>query len=189
MSLLEQSIVLIKDGWRSPSKTLDNSTFNKPSYVLTILLPVLYSLTPAVVSARDFQLLLGSETNLFLFMIPTIFIGIVSYRVLIPGILYYVGRIWKGESSFQKMRLAVIFSSLPSLILLPIEIYELFSQESVFNKTLTLWSYIVQLYSFGLLIAYIKKVQNFNLQFAILNFILPVIGFGMIYILLNLLLY
>ena len=189
MSLLEQSIVLVKNGWKSPSKTLENPAFNMPSKALIILLPVLYSLTPAIISARDFQLLLGSETNLFLFMIPTIFIGIVSYRVLIPSVLYYTGRIWKGESSFQQMRLAVVFSSLPSLLLLPIEIYELFSQESVFSNTLNTWSYIVQLYSFGLLIAYIKKVQNFNLQFAILNFILPLIGLAIIYVVLGVLIY
>jgi len=113
-----------------------------------------------------------------------LFFGILKY--ILPVIYQSVGRIWKGNSSIVEMRMAVALSLVPQIIFSPILLTTLvfWDEFSTSNRGL---SYLVNLWSFILLILYIKKVQGFSNQLAILNVVLPaLVGVVLVYLLVSL---
>ncbi len=106
---------------------------------------------------------------------------------IMPGLVKLVGRIWNGESTMRQMVNVYSLSSIPFglLLIFQLILFALFAlgKDPLLERVNTGLSYILWLWSFGLLIIGISKIQRFSYGMALLNILisyLPVFVIGIL---------
>ncbi len=121
----------------------------------------------------DFDVLIGDGELSYFTLLPIytfLFYAILKY--LVPAIYHYTGRLWKGSSSIIEMRSAFAFSLIPQVVFTPVLLLTLIFWEE-FWRSNTIISYMISIWSFILLVIYVRKIQLFDNMKAVLNVILP----------------
>lgn len=105
--------------------------------------------------------------------------------LIMPGLVKLVGRIWNGASTMRQMVNVYSISSIPLGLAL---IYQLmifaFGQDPLLEQVNSGLTYLLWLWSFGLLILGVSKTQRFNYGMALLNILLsylPILIIGLLW--------
>lgn len=121
----------------------------------------------------------------FFFALPLgIGLSFLMLGLIIPGLIKFCGKIWKGESTLRKMVNVCSLSFFPLSIIL---IYQvsifIFGADPKMENINNGIIYLFWLWSFGLLIIGVAKIQKFKYGIALLNILvsyLPILIFGLL---------
>ncbi len=173
--------------WLNPKKTFTNFVVNNESqslYAVPIIIMGLsfgLDLTPKISGLFDDEFMWWI---LFITIPGGIGISFLILGLILPGLVKFVGQIWNGESTMRQIVNVYSISSIPYGLIL---IYQLLlltnDQDPLFERVNAGLSYIIWLWSFGLLIIGISKIQRFSYGMALLNILLsylPILILGIL---------
>ena len=170
--------------WFTPKRTFEDFfelEQKKPVYFLPFLI---MGVTFAISQASEIGNLFGDISLLWTasIMIP-IGVGVIYliFGLILPSLIKLFGSIWKGNTTFRQMTNVYSISIIPYGIFL---IYQvgLFAtgKEPVLDNVNAGVDYILRLWTFGLLIIGVARVQRFSYGFALLNLLLTYLPFLLI---------
>lgn len=171
--------------WLNPTQTFTDFVVNNKSQSL-FALPIIImgvslglDMTPEISNLIDEEFVWWS----LLITIPTgIGTAFLTLGFLSPGLVKLVGQIWSGKSTMRQMVNVYSISSIPFGFLLVYQLILFFiGEEPLLNRVNAGLSYVIWLWSFGLLIIGISKIQQFSYGMALLNILLgylPIIIIG-----------
>ena len=127
----------------------------------------------------------GGRIWAFFFALPLgIGLSFLMLGLIIPGLIKFCGKIWKGESTLRKMSNICSLSFFPLNIVLIYQIsIFIFGVEPKLENINYGIIYLLWLWSFGLLIIGVAKIQKFKYSIALLNILvsyLPILIFGLL---------
>ncbi len=162
--------------WLNPKQTFTDFVVNNESQSLFALPIIILGLSWGLDLMPEINAILSDEFVWWSLLI-TIPAGIGTAFLLlgfiIPGLVKLVGRIWKGASTMRQMVNVYSISSIPIGLLL---IYQLIlfttGEDPSLDRVNAGLSYILWLWSFGLLIIGVSKIQRFSYKMALLNILL-----------------
>ncbi len=159
--------------WLAPKRTFEEFVLNnkrQPLFVLPIL-------TLGLISALNLAPQLGAlfgEDNFLWGLLIAVPVGIgtifLAFGLLLPGLIMWVGRIWKGSATMRQLVnvWAISFIPFSSIIIYQLVLLVL-GQEQTLGHVNEGVSYSLWLWSFSLLIIGVSKVQKFSYGMALLN--------------------
>lgn len=171
--------------WLNPKKTFEEFVVNNEDQTLFATPVIILGVSFGLDISTDLVDVMGTRWASLLAGIP---IGIgLSFFIMafvIPGMIKLFGRIWKGPATMRQLVNVCSIAYIPFCLILVHQIALLLvgedgTQEQV-NQGI---SYILWLWSFGLLIIGVAKVQHFSYGMALLNILisdLPFIIIGLL---------
>ncbi|MFN6943334.1 MAG: YIP1 family protein [Cytophagaceae bacterium] len=163
--------------WFNPSKTINAILAGEVKY--NFLIPYLIlSLSGGITSA------LKSQEELAFTIVTGIFVfaGILlMVSVIYPAIIYGIGKLWKGESTYQEVRLIISLSFIPYIILWTLDLFPLLYPWISFNTSAAILNIITWIFSVRILLIGLTKVQKFSMMYAVLNYALPALFVAILY--------
>jgi len=162
--------------WLNPKRTFNDFVVNNESQSLFALPIIIMGLSLGLDLTPQINALFDDEFVWWILLI-TIPAGIgTAFLILgfiMPGLVKLVGRIWNGQSTMRQMVNVYSISSIPFGLLL---IYQLLlfaiGEDPLLDRVNAGLSYVLWLWSFGLLIIGISKIQRFSYGMALLNILL-----------------
>lgn len=127
----------------------------------------------------------GERVWAFFLALPSgIGLSFLMLGLVIPGLIKLFGKIWKGKSTLRKMVNVCSLSLFPLCLVLiyQISIFVFGLEPSLENLNYGI-IYLLWLWSFGLLIIGVAKIQRFKYGIALLNILLsylPILIFGLL---------
>lgn len=162
--------------WLNPKRIFTDSVVNNESQSLFALPIIIMGLSLGLDMTPEINALFDDEFVWWCLLI-TIPAGVgIAFLVLgfiMPSLVKLVGRIWNGKSTMRQMVNVYSISSIPFGLLLIYQIL-LFAldEDPLLDRVNAGLSYILWLWSFGLLILGISKIQGFSYGMALLNILL-----------------
>lgn len=175
-----------KSIWLNPRDTFEElaSREKQPLLVLPILgTGLIFGLDtfPDIASIFDE----GERILAFFLALPLgIVLSFMMLGLVIPGLIKFCGKIWKGESTLRKMVNVCSLSFFPLSIILIYQIsIFIFGAEPKLENVNHGIIYLFWLWSFSLLIIGVAKIQKFKYGIALLNILvsyLPILIIGLL---------
>ncbi|MFC3881865.1 Yip1 family protein [Algoriphagus namhaensis] len=177
---------LYKSIWLNPKATFEElaSREKQPLLVLPIIAAGFIS---GLDSYPDIASIFDEGEKVWAFILAMasgIGFSFLMLGLIIPGLIKLFGKIWKGESTLRKMVNVCSLSLFPLCLVLiyQFSIFVFGIEPSLENLNYGI-IYLVWLWSFGLLIIGVAKIQRFNYGMALLNVLvgyLPLLIFGLL---------
>lgn len=162
--------------WFAPKRTFENFFQDESERPVFFLPFLILGASFAIEQSYEIGNLFGEGTLIWtaLVMIP-VGIGVIylTLGLIFPGLTKLFGSIWKGDATLRQMTNVYSIALIPHCIIL---IYQLLlfttGNEPVLDNINGGIDYVLRLWTFGLLILGVAKVQRFSYGFALLNVLL-----------------
>lgn len=173
--------------WLHPKRTFNDFVVNNESQSLFALPIIIMGLSLGLDMTPEISALFDNEF-VWWSLIITIPAGIGSafliLGLILPGLVKLIGRIWNGKSTMRQMVNVYSISYIPFGLLF---IYQLIlfavGEDPLLDRVNAGLSYILWIWSFGLLIIGVSKIQRFSFGMALLNILLsylPILVIGIL---------
>lgn len=163
-----------KNIWLSPKLTFEEISKHTQSVYLLPLIIIGFVFSFDLVGKIDGLLGEGSFLWSLLITIPAgMAVSFLVFALIVPGLVRLFGKIWKGAATMKQLINVCSVAFIPySLILIYQVILFAFGQEPSLDQVNGGINYILYLWSFGLLVVGVAKVQKFSYGMALLNILL-----------------
>jgi len=171
--------------WLNPKRTFEDFVVNNEDQSLFVMPFIILGIGFGLDMSTDTSAIISERlANLFLNLLLGIGASFFVMALVIPGMIKLFGKIWKGPATMRQLVNVCSLAYIPfSLIVIHQIILTIAGGTGGMDDVNQGISYILWLWSFGLLIIGVAKVQRFSYGMALLNILisdLPFILIGLI---------
>lgn len=165
--------------WLNPKRTFDYFVTNNEDQSLFATPLILLGVSSGLDISTDLVNDIGSKWASLLAGIPLgIGLSFFIMAFVIPGMIKLFGRIWKGPATMRQLVNVCSIAYIPFCLILIHQIALLLVGEAGTSEQVNQGiSYTLWLWSFGLLIIGVAKVQRFSYGMALLNILISDLPF------------